>query len=296
MSRFVTGGASDVEGQSSLLRLVRDSRSPASSRSTLSSRPDSCASTASRLALGARCRAGLDAQEVPHVRALLPCHGARATRPLEGPRRPALRSSPSLVHCENLTRATRSGRTHWASAPCRSGVVAKGQRPRVQRFHQRQEAVQVRLVEAAAHTPGELQLPPVVEADKDGPQGAGPRPLAGRVARHDEVLRLHGLDLEPGRAAGRGLVVAVLALGQHPLQPQCRRRLEERLAAALHVLHRPHGLPRHQRLPQQALTLHQRRLAKGDPGQVEQVEGIVDQRRLWPHRPQAAVSSQRLLQ
>ena len=132
--------------------------------------------------------------------------------------------------------------------------------------------------EAAADLAREPQLPVVVDADGHRPEVLGVATPRGPATDHQLLLR-SDLDLEPGLGPPARLVPRAPQLGDHALDAESFRGLEERDPVALDMggVANPRMLLEH--APQQPLAVLERDVQQRPTVVVEQVERLVDEAR-----------------
>ena len=104
--------------------------------------------------------------------------------------------------------------------------------------------------------------------------------LAGLVADDDELLLAPGLDLQPAARAASRLIAAGPKLGDAPLELLRDDRVLELLSVLEHVADVAGGRMLADDQPEQLLALFQRHGQQVPAVEVEQVEGVEDERAL----------------
>ena len=98
-----------------------------------------------------------------------------------------------------------------------------------------------------------------------------------RVACDDEVLLLHGLDLQPRRRPRTVFVGRITTLGQHALEAEASHSTVKGLAIPLDVLYLSDVVGRQHHLRKQPLSLDQRSFPDITAGHVQEIKGIVNE-------------------
>ena len=157
--------------------------------------------------------------------------------------------------------------------------LAKRWPARLERPQLREQLVDVAVGEPGADVAGVLELLASPDAEDERAEPAASPPLAFRVAGDHELLPAVGLDLQPLPRPLPLPVRRVGALGDDPLEPLLLRRAVQR-GTVLERLREPDGpiAPVEQRR-QPPAPLAQRQIDERLALELEQVEGLVDDRR-----------------
>ena len=151
----------------------------------------------------------------------------------------------------------------------------RGRPPR--RLERREQLATRSLVEAAADLAGVVQGPLGVDRD-DQRADIVHAPLSRQPTHHHQLLIQAKLDLQPVGRSPAGLVAAIAALGDDPLQVALRRGMHERLPVAHHVRRRADDRVRAQHVGKQSLPVLERHVDERATVEVEQVECHVGHR------------------